>query len=272
MDTNRLTTASKSRELTKNVIEDNRNLYENVQKFFEIQNQQKSDEQRTKTLGIKKSSKFGLFKRSTMKKEKNTKPHFKEIAFTKVASLLSLKSVDQTYQVAVASEVKKCVSFQGLSPLETLPENIEVKDSAVLSKSPNRLHSDSFIWISFNKLVLVPGGIESYYKFLKMEFSHENILFWCEVERYKNTEDVILRRKLGESIFETFIGAAAGSELNLSMSVAKEVERRIGLDTYDKALFREAQKEIEMLMETDSFRRYLLSNEYKAFREMSTIN
>jgi len=104
-----------------------------------------------------------------------------------------------------------------------------------------------------------------------MEFSHENILFWCEVERYKNTEDVKIRTKFAENIFETFMGATANSELNLSFKILKEVQRRIMLGTFDKTLFREAQREIEMLMETDSFRRYLLSNEYKNFKESNNM-
>jgi len=133
------------------------------------------------------------------------------------------------------------------------------------------LRSESFKWLNFNKFVQIPGGLESFYRYLRMEYSHENILFWCEVERFKNTEDARIRSKLAENIFATFIGSSANSELNLSFPVLKEVQRRIISGTFDKALFREAQGEIKILMETDSFKRYLLSSEFKNFMELNTI-
>jgi len=60
----------KTRDLSLKEALESKNLYENVQKFFELQNRLK-EEQRNKTLGIKKSSKLGLFKKSTLKKGKN---------------------------------------------------------------------------------------------------------------------------------------------------------------------------------------------------------
>jgi len=304
---NKIDIALKTQDLSsKEALEESKNLYENVQKFFELQNSLK-EEQRSKTLGIKKSSK--LFKKSTLKKEKSSRPLLRNVTLVK-ASLQTSKSVDQviTQNTEVIPEVpKKRTSLRILGQLfENLQETIEeYKDSITIAKHSNSnsttttsatsttisnstnspilsnynanavraplLRVESFKWVNFNKFVQIPGGLESFYKFLRMEFSHENILFWCEVERYKNTDDVKIRTKFAENIFETFMGATANSELNLSFTILKEVQRRIMLGTFDKTLFREAQREIEMLMETDSFRRYLLSAEYKNFKESNTI-
>jgi len=300
---NKIDVALKIRDLSsKDALEENKNLYENVQKFFELQNSLK-EEQRNKTLGIKKSSRLGLFKKSTLKKEKTSKPLLRHIFFVK-SSLQSSKSVDRvtTQNTEVPETLQKSASIQILGQLlENLQGTIEEnKDSITITKynsqnsttipnttisnsinSPNLnndntvraplLRTESFQWLNFNKFVQIPGSLESFYNFLRMEFSHENILFWCEVERYKNTEDVKIRTKFAENIFETFMGATANSELNLSFKILKEVQRRIMLGTFDKTLFREAQREIEMLMETDSFRRYLLSNEYKNFKESNNM-
>jgi len=302
---NKIDIALKTQDLSsKEALEESKNLYDNVQKFFELQNSLK-EEQRSKTLGIKKSSK--LFKKSTLKKEKSSRPLLRNVTLVK-ASLQTSKSVDQviTQNTEVIPEVpKKRTSLRILGQLfENLQETIEeYKDSITIAKHSNSnsttttsatsttisnstnspilsnynavraplLRVESFKWVNFNKFVQIPGGLESFYKFLRMEFSHENILFWCEVERYKNTDDVKIRTKFAENIFETFMGATANSELNLSFTILKEVQRRIMLGTFDKTLFREAQREIEMLMETDSFRRYLLSAEYKNFKESNTI-
>jgi len=300
---NKIDVELKIRDLSsKDALEESKNLYENVQKFFELQNSLK-EEQRNKTLGIKKSSRLGLFKKSTLKKEKTSKPLLRNIFFVK-SSLQSSKSVDRvtTQNTEVPETLKKSASIQILGQLlENLQGTIEEnKDSITITKynsqnsttipnttisnstnSPNLnndntvraplLRVESFQWLNFNKFVQIPGSLESFYNFLRMEFSHENILFWCEVERYKNTEDVKIRTKFAENIFETFMGATANSELNLSFKILKEVQRRIMLGTFDKTLFREAQREIEMLMETDSFRRYLLSNEYKNFKESNNM-
>jgi len=302
---NKIDIALKTQDLSsKEALEESKNLYENVQKFIELQNSLK-EEQRSKTLGIKKSSK--LFKKSTLKKEKSSRPLLRNVTLVK-ASLQTSKRVDQviTQNTEVIPEVpKKRTSLRILGQLfENLQETIEeYKDSITIAKHSNSnsttttsttsttisnstnspilsnynavraplLRVESFKWVNFNKFVQIPGGLESFYKFLRMEFSHENILFWCEVERYKNTDDVKIRTKFAENIFETFMGATANSELNLSFTILKEVQRRIMLGTFDKTLFREAQREIEMLMETDSFRRYLLSAEYKNFKESNTI-
>jgi len=297
----------KTRDLSLKEALESKNLYENVQKFFELQNRLK-EEQRNKTLGIKKSSKFGLFKKSTLKKEK-TSPRLRNVTLVK-SSFQTPTSIDQviTRNMELIPEVpKKRISLNILDQLiENLEETIEeYKDSITIAKHSNSnstaatsttsttisnctnspilnnfnnnavraplLRVEGCKWVNFSKFVQIPGGLESFDRFLCMEFSHENILFWCEVERYKNTEDIKMRTKFAENIFETFIGATAYSELNLSFTILKEVQRRIMLGTFDKTLFREAQREIKMLMEADSFRRYLLSTEYKNFKELNTI-
>jgi len=290
---NKVDVTSKARDLSSmEPLEESKNLCENVQRFFELQTKLK-EEQKNKTLGIKKSSKLGSFKKSIFKKEKVSKPLLRNISFIK-SSLQPSKSADQIFKqnTEVIPEVSKkraslhiagqlIVNFQ-----ETIDEDKDsmFTSSSTTSTSTNELtinssntntgaslHSERFKSLNFNKFVQIPGGLESFYRYLRTEYSHENILFWCEVERFKNTEDARVRSKLAENIFGTFMGSSANSELNLSFPVLKEVQRRIILCTFEKALFCEAQREIEILMETDSFKRYLLSDEYKNFMELNTI-
>jgi len=213
---NKVDVTSKALDLSSmELLEENKNLYENVQRFFESQTKLK-EEQKNKTLGIKKSSKLGSFKKSIFKKEKVSRPLLRNISLIK-SSLQPSKSDDQIFKqnTEVIPEVlKKRASFHIVDQLfVNLQETInEAKDSMFTSKYNNSssnstttsastndltlnssntnttqaslLRSESFKWLNFNKFVQIPGGLESFYRYLRMEYSHENILFWCEVERF----------------------------------------------------------------------------------------
>jgi hypothetical protein len=137
-----------------------------------------------------------------------------------------------------------------------------------------------------------PDGFNSFKNFLSHEFSVENILFWREVEdfRQKKARGVGSLELLGEaqSMYAKYIIPGAPFEVNLPATIVNDLQRRLkaefgGLaasaresdsnakllpetfesDTQTPTIFDAAQKNIFHLMETDSYQRYIASQDYK---------
>jgi regulator of G-protein signaling len=97
-------------------------------------------------------------------------------------------------------------------------------------------------------------------EFLKTEFSVENIEFWLACEDFKNThkEQKIVTK--ARKILLDFVQIGAQKEVNLEIELRKQTEANVEhptLDTFDRA-----QKRIQMLMEKDSYPRFLQSDLY----------
>ena len=52
----------------------------------------------------------------------------------------------------------------------------------------------------FDKLLRDPAGLQTFAEFLRKEFSHENIFFWCACERYRRLEAGPERLRLAQDI------------------------------------------------------------------------
>uniref|UniRef100_A0A8D0CEZ3 Regulator of G-protein signaling 1 n=1 Tax=Salvator merianae TaxID=96440 RepID=A0A8D0CEZ3_SALMN len=92
-------------------------------------------------------------------------------------------------------------------------------------------------------------------KFLKSEFSEENIEFWLACEDYKKTQADHLFDK-AEKIYKEFIQ----SDVNIDFKTRKSIAKMTQDPT--SSSFDEAQRLVYILMERDSYPRFLKSKFY----------
>ncbi|NWW80784.1 RGS18 protein, partial [Climacteris rufus] len=113
---------------------------------------------------------------------------------------------------------------------------------------------------SFDKLLSEKAGLDAFTKFLKTEFSEENIEFWIACEDYKKSKTAHELLPKAKTIFETFIQKDAPKEVNLDFHTKEVTSQNVGqplLSTFDAA-----QSTVYRLMEQDSYPRFLRSDPY----------
>ncbi|KAM5205313.1 regulator of G-protein signaling 18 [Hipposideros larvatus] len=120
---------------------------------------------------------------------------------------------------------------------------------------------EAVIWAeSFDKLLSHKDGLETFTRFLKTEFSEENIEFWKACEDFKKSRDpqqIILKAK---AIYEKFIQSDAPQEVNLDFHTKELITKSITQPTLHS--FDAAQSRVYQLMEQDSYTRFLKSDIY----------
>ncbi|KAM9795782.1 regulator of G-protein signaling 4-like [Syngnathus typhle] len=109
---------------------------------------------------------------------------------------------------------------------------------------------------SFSNVMKSELGRAVFVSFLRSEFSQENMQFWLACEDFKNTPACQLEKK-AKSIYEQYVAQDAPNEVNLE-GVTRE-ETRQNVMTASPRCFDEAQRRIYLLMEKDSYRRFLHS-------------
>nr|XP_018666741.1 uncharacterized protein LOC100182918 isoform X1 [Ciona intestinalis]XP_018666742.1 uncharacterized protein LOC100182918 isoform X2 [Ciona intestinalis] len=100
------------------------------------------------------------------------------------------------------------------------------------------------------------GGATAFRIFLESEFSDENIHFYLDVEAYKQVRGG-RRHKMATKIFEQYLIENSPSEVNIDAKT--RAATKSGLASSDSSIFDLAQERIFKLMETDSFRRFQIS-------------
>ncbi|XP_004706838.1 regulator of G-protein signaling 18 [Echinops telfairi] len=139
---------------------------------------------------------------------------------------------------------------------ETLPST-----SGHLAKDIRVSPEEAVKWgESFDKLLSHKGGLEAFTRFLKTEFSEENIEFWMACEDFKKSKEpqqIILKAK---AIYEKFIQNDAPQEVNLDFHTKEIITKSITQPTF--YTFDAAQSRVYQLMEQDSYTRFLKSDIY----------
>ncbi|XP_062472287.1 regulator of G-protein signaling 18 isoform X2 [Pezoporus occidentalis] len=113
---------------------------------------------------------------------------------------------------------------------------------------------------SFDKLLSEKAGLDAFTKFLKTEFSEENIEFWIACEDYKKSKTAHELLPKAKTIYETFIQKDAPKEVNLDFQTKEVTSQNIEqpiITTFDRA-----QNTVYRLMEQDSYPRFLRSDPY----------
>ncbi|KAM9542860.1 regulator of G-protein signaling 1 [Guaruba guarouba] len=112
---------------------------------------------------------------------------------------------------------------------------------------------------SLEKLLASQSGQSVFREFLKSEFSEENIEFWLACEDYKKTKSDHLHGK-AERIYEEFVQSDAIKQINIDYQMREATAKRAQDPTHTS--FDEAQKMVYILMERDSYPRFLKSRAY----------
>ncbi|XP_028625793.1 regulator of G-protein signaling 18 isoform X1 [Grammomys surdaster] len=133
--------------------------------------------------------------------------------------------------------------------------------SALLAKETRVSPEEAVKWAeSFDKLLSHRDGVDAFTRFLKTEFSEENIEFWIACEDFKKCKEpqqIILKSK---AIYEKFIQNDAPKEVNLDFHTKEVIAKSITQPTLHS--FDAAQSRVYQLMEHDSYKRFLKSEIY----------
>ncbi|XP_036058777.1 regulator of G-protein signaling 18 [Onychomys torridus] len=133
--------------------------------------------------------------------------------------------------------------------------------SALLAKETRVSREEAAKWAeSFDKLLSHRDGLDAFTRFLKTEFSEENIEFWVACEDFKKCKEpqqIILKAK---AIYEKFIKNDAPKEVNLDFHTKEVIAKSITQPTLQ--CFDPAQSRVYQLMEQDSYTRFLKSEIY----------
>ncbi|KAI4537075.1 hypothetical protein MG293_013278 [Ovis ammon polii] len=113
---------------------------------------------------------------------------------------------------------------------------------------------------SFDKLLSHKDGLETFTRFLKTEFSEENIEFWIACEDFKKSKDPQQVIRKAKAIYEKFIQNDAPQEVNLDFHTKEIISKSITQPTLHS--FDVAQSRVYQLMEQDSYMRFLKSDIY----------
>ncbi|KAG9483221.1 regulator of G-protein signaling 4 [Eleutherodactylus coqui] len=103
-------------------------------------------------------------------------------------------------------------------------------------------------------------GVVAFRSFLQSEYSEENLDFWLACENYKKTKSTAKLSSKAQKVFEDFISVEASREVNLDSTTREETIKNILHPT--NSTFDQAQHKIFILMEKDSYRRFLKSHFY----------
>ncbi|KAM8805524.1 RGS18 protein, partial [Eudromia elegans] len=140
-------------------------------------------------------------------------------------------------------------------------EDDHLGKAAHLPKAPSVPPEEAVKWgESFDKLLSQKDGLDAFTKFLKTEFSEENIEFWTACEEYKKSKTTQELLPKAKTIYETFIQKDAPKEVNLDFHT-KEVTRQ-SIQQPILTTFDAAQSTVYKLMEQDSYPRFLRSDLY----------
>jgi len=145
--------------------------------------------------------------------------------------------------------------------MQTLDKSISCSMDLTLEPSQEEVESWAIPNNGFENMMSSPAGREIFLKFLKKEFSSENLAFWTACEELRKVKDEKIFGEKVEEMFTTFMEPSSPQEVSLDFKVKEKVmDQR---EQPSEAMFDEAQSKIYTLMHRDSFPRFLTSSFYK---------
>ncbi|KAK6484121.1 regulator of G-protein signaling 4 [Huso huso] len=121
---------------------------------------------------------------------------------------------------------------------------------------------------SLENLIKNEDGLTAFITFLMSEFSEENIEFWVACEDYKKINLPAKLTPMAKNIYEQYVAVQSSKEVNLDSSTREETSRNLFEPT--TTCFDETQRRIFLLMEKDSYRRFLKSKIYQDMVQQTT--
>ncbi|XP_023284472.1 regulator of G-protein signaling 5-like [Seriola lalandi dorsalis] len=120
---------------------------------------------------------------------------------------------------------------------------------------------------SFSHIMNSDTGRAVFTSFLRSEFSEENMDFWVACEDYKKTASSKLVPR-AKQIYQQYVEADAPNEVNLDASTRDQTRQNV--ENPCPSCFDEAQRMIYLLMEKDSYRRFLNSKLIQGLSQKQT--
>ncbi|KAM8930340.1 regulator of G-protein signaling 16-like [Pelodytes ibericus] len=123
---------------------------------------------------------------------------------------------------------------------------------------------------SFHQLLSSKDGLLAFRTFLKTEFSEENLEFWMACEEYKkicSDNKLITKAQL---IFQDFLQIGAPREVNIDHQTREFTLQQMTLSC--RNCFDAAQEQARILMEKDSYPRFIKSPLFKALCHRSSAS
>ncbi|KAM9326776.1 regulator of G-protein signaling 16-like [Gastrophryne carolinensis] len=122
---------------------------------------------------------------------------------------------------------------------------------------------------SFGQLLNSKDGLTAFRTFLKTEFSEENLEFWVACEEYKKTQSANKLPGKAQCIFQEFLQTGAPREVNIDHQTREHTRQQISVAC--RNCFDAAQEQTRILMEKDSYPRFLKSPIYQQLLAQSSI-
>jgi len=119
----------------------------------------------------------------------------------------------------------------------------------------------------FDCLLGDPAGLQMFTEFLKKEFSHENIYFWCLCEKYQGGTSSIERYAIAKEIVERHLDTGSPEPVNVDCNARTSAQESLNTEdqeSLNQNMFVAPQKQIYNLMKFDSYGRFLKSDLYNA--------
>ncbi|XP_078515371.1 regulator of G-protein signaling 5-like [Lissotriton helveticus] len=114
---------------------------------------------------------------------------------------------------------------------------------------------------SFDNLLSSKDGLAAFWSFLKTEFSDENLEFWLACEKYKKIRSTAKLSSKAHKIYKQFIQNEASREVNIDHQTKELTQLQLAHATHN--CFDVAQEKTWVLMEKDSYPRFLRSTFYQ---------
>ena len=96
--------------------------------------------------------------------------------------------------------------------------------------------------------------------------SVENLVFYLHAVRYRQLQNAKARRVVAQQLYDTFIAEGAPQQINISTRQRDAIQatlKRRGDDAATPLLFREAEREVALLMETNMMKTFVGSSAYR---------
>ncbi|XP_033633629.1 regulator of G-protein signaling 12-like isoform X2 [Asterias rubens] len=115
--------------------------------------------------------------------------------------------------------------------------------------------------VSFERLLQDELGLDCFTKFLKREFSEENIMFWIACETMSKMTSKSELKRMADHIYSKHLADEASMPVNLDSSCRLKVVQALKSPTPE--MFKVQQQQIFKLMKYDSYSRFLKSKVYQ---------
>ncbi|XP_013772523.1 regulator of G-protein signaling 6-like [Limulus polyphemus] len=114
--------------------------------------------------------------------------------------------------------------------------------------------------ISLEELLTDPMGELEFEKYLRKEYSHENMCFWKVVQCLKSGSQAAVANRINK-IYEKYLAPGAPCEVNLD-SMTLDITYKL-MKSPSRYTFDAAQEHVFLLMKKDTYRRFLKSDHYR---------